>query len=392
MNLRGNWNYPTTVRFGAGRISELAACCRELGMQRPLLVTDSGLAEHAITKAAVAACKADGLDCGVFSDVSGNPTETQVEAGTAAFRAGGYDGVIAFGGGSGVDAAKAIAFMARQNRPIADFEDIGDNWLRATTENLVPVVAVPTTSGTGSEVGRASVITDETAHRKRIIFHPTMLPRIALSDPELTTGLPAGITAATGMDALSHSMEAFFAPFYHPFARGIAVEGMRLVKENLATAVQDGGNIEARSHMLAASQAGATAFQRGLGGMHALAHTLGGLYNAHHGMLNAVLMPYVLSANRNAIADDAAYLANCLGLKASLDGLIAWVLALREEIGIPHTLASLGIPGDQAEEVGRLAIEDPSAGGNPIALTPAQYQTIFECALAGELPEPVAAA
>jgi alcohol dehydrogenase class IV len=358
-------------------------------MQRPLLVTDAGLAKHAIVENALAACAADGLPCGLFADVSGNPTEAQVGAGTAMFRAGDYDGVIAFGGGSGVDAAKAIAFMARQNRPIADFEDIGDNWKRAATDGLPPVVAVPTTSGTGSEVGRASVITDETAHRKRIIFHPTMLPKIALSDPELTAGLPPGLTAATGMDALSHSMEAFFAPFYHPFARGIAVEGMRLVKEFLPTAVRDGGDIEARSHMLAASQAGAASFQRGLGGMHALAHTLGGLYGAHHGLLNAVLMPYVLAANRKAISEDAAYLANCLGLAPNLDALIDWVLALRAEIGIPHALAALDITADDAEKVGTLAIEDPSAGGNPIELTPAQYRHIFERALEGVLPDAV---
>lgn len=389
MKLIGNWNYPTTIRFGAGRISELAASCRELGMTKPLLVTDRQLAEHDIVKNAVASCAKDGLPCGVFSDVSGNPTGAQVIAGVAAYKAGEHDGVIAYGGGSGIDAAKTIAFMSVQKESIWYFEDVGDNWTRAITDGLPPVVAVPTTSGTGSEVGRASVITDEDAHVKRIIFHPTMLPAIALSDPELTIGLRPGITAAVGMDALSHNMEAFFSPFYHPLARGIAVEGMRLVKEHLPTAVRDGANIEARAHMMVASQAGATAFQKGLGGMHALAHSLGAVYGAHHGLLNAILMPYVLAANANAIADDAAYCANCLGLKNSVQDLVDWVIALRDELAIPHTLAAIDINADESQRIGTMAIADPSAGGNPIPLTADQYAHIFECAVAGKLPEAV---
>lgn len=387
MQLAGNWNYPTTIRFGSGRIKELANTCRELGMNRPLLVTDAQLAPHEITLNALNICAEAELPAEIFSDVSGNPTGAQVAAGVAAFHAGGHDGVIAFGGGSGIDAAKAIAFMSVQDRPLWDFEDIGDNWTRAKTEGLPPVVAVPTTSGTGSEVGRASVITDEAAHVKRIIFHPTMLPAIALSDPDLTIGLPPGLTAATGMDALSHNMEAFFAPFYHPLARGIAIEGMRLVKENLAGAVQDGSNATARAHMMAASQAGATAFQRGLGGMHALAHSLGAVYNAHHGMLNAILMPYVLSANRNAIAADAEYCTQCLGIGNGLDGLIEWVIDLRQGIGIPNDLTAIGIDASQKDRIGTMAIADPSAGGNPIQFTAEQYAYILECAVNGSLPD-----
>ena len=302
------------------------------------------------------------MDCAVYSQVCGNPTGENVEGGVLAFKAGNHDGVIAFGGGSALDAGKAIAFMANQTRPLWDFEDVGDNWLRAITDGLCPVIAVPTTSGTGSEVGRASVITDTASHVKKIIFHPRFLPRIALSDPGLTVGLPGPITAAVGMDALSHSMEAFFSPFYHPMARGVAVEGCRLVKEWLPTAVRDGANIEARSHMMVASQAGATAFQKGLGGMHALAHSLGAVYNAHHGLLNAVLMPYVLKANAAAIAQDAAYLANCLGLDASLDGLIGWVLALREEVGIPHTLAGMGLNAEEKDRIGAMARRRPLSG------------------------------
>lgn len=385
MSLRGNWNYPTSIRFGAGRIVELPAVCRELGMKRPLLITDEGLGSHEITKRAAALCEAEGIPCPVFSAVSPNPTGLQVEAGTAAFRVGGHDGVIAFGGGSGLDAAKAVAFMAAQSRSIWDFEDIGDNWTRANLDGLPPVVAVPTTSGTGSEVGRASIITDEAEHKKKIIFHPRMLPNVALADPELTVGLPAGLTASTGMDALSHCMEAFFSPFYHPMARGVATEGMRLVKEWLALAVKDGGNIEARSHMMVASHAGATAFQKGLGGMHAIAHSLGALYNAPHGLLNAVLMPYVLEANRTAIEADAAYIARCLGLEPGLDGLIAWVLELRREIGIVNTLAEMGINADEKTHVGEMAVEDPSAGGNPIPFTAQQYAALFERAVKGNM-------
>jgi len=383
VTLRGNWNYPTTIRFGAGRISELAATCRELGMARPLLVTDAGLGDHEMTARLVSLCKADGLPCAVFSAVSPNPTGAQVEAGVAAFREGGHDGVIAFGGGSGLDAAKAVAFMAAQTVPLWDLEDIGDNWTRATTQGLPPVVAVPTTSGTGSEVGRASVITDEAEHKKKIIFHPRMLPNIALSDPELTIGLPPHLTAATGIDALSHSMEAFFSPFYHPMARGIATEGMRLVKDWLAKAVHDGTDIEARAHMMVASQAGAASFQKGLGGMHAIAHSLGALYGSHHGLLNAVLMPYVLEANRSAISADAAYISRCLGLEPSLDGLIAWVLDLRKEVGIPHTLAEIGLNANEKDRVGAMALEDPSAGGNPIQFTAAEYAALFEKAVTG---------
>lgn len=388
MQLKGNWNYPTTIRFGAERIAELADTCRELGMARPLLVTDRELAAHAMITDAVAQCESAGLACAVFSDVSGNPTGAHVDNGVIAYREGKHDGVIAFGGGSGLDAGKAIAFMANQDRSLWDFEDVGDNWKRANIDGLCPVIAVPTTSGTGSEVGRASVITDEANHVKKIIFHPRMLPEIALSDPALTTGLPAHLTAATGMDALSHNLEAFFAPFYHPLARGIAVEGARLVKEWLPRAVENGSDIEARSHMMVASQAGASAFQRGLGGMHALAHSLGALYGTHHGLLNAILMPYVIAANRQAIESDAVYLAQCLDLDG-FDGLLQWILDLRVAVGIPNYLAGANINDSDATHIGEMAVADPSAGGNPIALTADQYATLFRQAVKGTLPKPI---
>lgn len=384
--LNGNWNYPNAIRFGAGRIAELAQTCNELGMKRPLLVTDKGLAANAMIENALNHCNDNGIECDVFSGVGGNPTGAQVEDGVRAFSSGNHDSVIAFGGGSSLDAGKAIAFMARQSRPLWDFEDVGDNWTRAETKDLPPVIAVPTTSGTGSEVGRASVITDEEARVKKIIFHPRMLPEIVIGDPELTLGLPPELTAATGMDALSHNLEAFFAPGYHPLARGIAVEGIRLVKENLQAAVHEGQNIEARAQMMAASMAGATAFQRGLGAMHALAHSLGALYNAHHGMLNAILMPYVLEANRSAIEAEAKYLARCLDIENEFGGVLDWVLRLREDVGIPHALSEIGIDSGEFKKVGRMALKDPSAGGNPIQFDHSEYVAIFQSAVRGHIP------
>ncbi len=389
MSLQGNWNYPTALRFGAGRIAELPEACGELGISRPLLVTDPGLADLPMVGEAVANCRAQGLEAGLFSDIKGNPTGENVDAGVAAFLAGDHDGVVAFGGGSGLDAGKAIAFMSGQTRPIWDFEDVGDNWTRADPAGIAPIIAVPTTAGTGSEVGRASVIIDEEHHVKKIIFHPKILPQIVIADPKLTLGLPPRITAATGMDALSHNLEAFCAPGYHPMARGIAVEGMRLIHDWLAQAVEDGGNLEARSHMLVASSMGATAFQRGLGAMHALAHPLGALYDAHHGTLNAVVMPYVLLANRPTIEDDIAYAASCIGLDhASFPTFLDWVLALRDRIDIPHDLQALGIDAEQADLVGRMAVSDPSASTNPIAFSAEQYAALFRRAVAGDLSPP----
>jgi alcohol dehydrogenase class IV len=385
-NLSGKWNYPNDIRAGIGEINNLAQHCLELGIRRPLLVTDPGLANLPIVQSAYEACQAEGLDCQIFSHIKGNPTGENVEAGVTAYKENQHDGVIAFGGGSALDAAKAIALMVGQNRPVWDFEDVGDNWTRVITQQMAPVIAVPTTAGTGSEVGRASVITDAEAKVKRIIFHPNMLPDRVILDPELTTGLPAPITAATGMDALSHSLEALCSPFYHPMAEGIACEGIRLVNEYLPTAVKDGNNLEARMQMLVASSMGATAFQKGLGAMHALAHPLGALFDAHHGLLNAILMPYVLKTNRSAIEERITRLSRYLDLpNPGFDSFMQRILGLREEIGIPHTLAALNIDESQQEKVGMMAAEDPSASGNPIPLSPEQYSALFVQAVRGEL-------
>jgi alcohol dehydrogenase class IV len=383
---RMNWNYPTSVRVGVGRISELPAACRQLGMSAPLLVTDPGLAALPMIDRALLHCRDDGLKAGLFSGIKGNPTGQNVMDGVAAFKAGGHDGVIAFGGGSALDAGKAIALMVGQNRPLWDFEDIGDNCERVNVAGMAPVVAVPTTAGTGSEVGRASVITDDEVHIKRIIFHARMLPALVILDPELTLGLPAKITAATGMDALSHNLEAFCSPLFHPMAEGIALEGMRLVQQYLPRAVAQGSDVEARLQMLVASSMGATAFQRGLGAMHALAHPLGALYDAHHGLLNAVLMPYVLVANRERIEPQMEKMARYLNLpKPGFSAVLEWVLALREQVGIAHSLGEIGIDDTRIEQVGQMAEVDPSAGTNPITFTAAQYSQLFEKALRGTL-------
>ena len=361
--MKGNWNYPTAVRFGAGRIVELPSICAELGIANPLLVTDRGLADLDITKNAAELARA-----GVFSGVDGNPHGGHVEDGVRAYREGAHDGVIAFGGGSALDVAKCVALMVGQDRPLWDFEDVGDNWTRVDVAGMAPVVAVPTTSGTGSEVGRASVIVERATYTKRIIFHPNMLPARVLADPELTIGLPARITGWTGIDALSHNLEAFCAPGFHPMADGIAAEGIRLCFAYLTRAVEDGTDIEARSAMMAASSMGATAFQKGLGGMHALSHPIGAVYNTHHGLTNGVVMPYVLRHNESAIADRLADVARYAGLGDSFADFVDAVLALREKTFVPATLQDIGVPADAAARIGPLAALDPSAGGNPLPL------------------------
>ncbi len=384
--LRGNWSYPTAIRFGAGRIRELADACSALGMRRPLLVTDPGLAALPMVNDALAANEKAGIPAALFSDVRANPVLANVEAGVAALRAGRHDGVIAFGGGSALDCAKAIAFMAAQTRPIWDFEDVGDWWTRANTDGIAPIVAVPTTAGTGSEVGRAAVITDEATHVKKIIFHPKMLPAIVIADPELLVGLPPHVTAATGMDALAHNLEAYCAPGHHPIADGIAVEGLRLGREWLPAAVADGRNLTARAYTLCAAHMGAAAFQKGLGAIHALSHPLGAVLGTHHGLANGVFMPYVLAFNRSAIDEKMARVGRYLGLtKPGFGGVLEWVLALRREIGIPHTARELGLREEDLDRFAEMAAADPTAGGNPVPVGSAELRAIYAAALAGHL-------
>lgn len=360
-----NWNYPTAVRFGVGRIQDLPVACAELGMKRPLLITDPGLAELPMVKDAITATTACGIPTALFSGIRANPCGADVEAGLAVFRHGRHDGVIAMGGGSALDAGKVVAFMSGQARPLWDFEDVDDWWTRADPNGIAPTIAVPTTAGTGSEVGRAGVILDPASRTKKIIFHPGMMPRVVILDPELTINLPAHITAATGMDALSHALEAYCAPGFHPMADGVAVEAIRIIAENLPRAVRDGADLEARGHMLVAATMGATAFQKGLGGMHALAHPIGALFDTHHGLTNAVLMPYVLAFNRAVIEPRICRLASYMGLDPSFDGFMAWVLDLRRDLEIPADLRALGVDEARRDELAAMAAHDPSATGNP---------------------------
>ena len=384
--MNANWNYPTAMRVGPGRLSELPDVCQETGMTAPLLVTDPGLATLPMVENAIIGCREAGLRCELFSNIKPNPTGQNVEDGVQAYVEGQHDGVIAFGGGSGIDAAKAVALMAHQSVSIWELEDVGDNWTRADGELIAPIVALPTTAGTGAEVGRASVILDESSETKKIIFHPKMLPQIVILDPELTVGLPAALTAATGMDAFSHSLEAWSSPLFHPMAEGIAAEGIRLVREYLPRAVRDGADIEARTQMLVASSMGATSFQRGLGAIHALAHPLGALYDAHHGTLNAVLMPYVLKANRSAVESRIERLGRYIGLSdTGFDSFMDWVLSLRAEINIPSDLSELGIDDQQSHRIGQMAVQDPSAGTNPITYSAEDYERLFLSALTGQL-------
>ena len=380
-----NFNYPTALKFGNGRIKELTDHCKAVGMRRPLLVTDPGLAASPMVAAIVRDLKAADLPVLVFSDVRPNPVEANVVAGVKAYKAGMHDGVIAFGGGSGLDIGKLIALMHGQTLSVFDLEDVDDWWTRADATKISPIIAVPTTAGTGSEVGRSSVITHPETHEKKIIFHPAIMPKIVILDPELTVGLPPKLTAATGMDALAHCIEAYCAPFYHPMAKGIALEGMVLVKENLVKAVKKPADLVARGNMLVASTMGATAFQRGLGAVHALSHPLGGVYDSHHGTLNGIILPYVLKANRKKIEKDIARAATYLGIKGGFNGFMKWILALRKEVGIPHKLADIGIDVKRLDEIAKMAMKDPSAGGNPITFSEKQYKALAKRCVEGDL-------
>lgn len=364
-----NWSYPTAIRFGAGRISELAEACGVAGMKRPLLITDKGLENSPIAQNALVLLQAGFDNAAMFADVSPNPSDKDVALGLAAYAAGGHDGVVAFGGGSALDLGKTVAFMSGQTRPLWDFEDIGDWWSRADSDGIAPIVAVPTTAGTGSEVGRASVITNAQLAEKKIIFHPKMLPAIVISDPELTVGMPQFLTAGTGLDAFAHCVEAYCSPHFHPMSQGMALEGMRLVKEYLPRAYADGTDIEARGQMMAAAIMGATAFQKGLGAIHAISHPIGAVHHTHHGTTNAVVMPMVLQFNRPKIVDVMGQAANYLGIAGGFDGFCAYVDELNASMKIPANLTALGVKDPDLDALTASALRDPSTGGNPVEMT-----------------------
>ena len=376
-----NWNYPTTVWFGTDRSQQIQQACDALGVKNPLIVTDPGLLQTPIIEAVNSNLS---TKTNVYSDVQGNPTGSNVTNGVKIFLEGNHDGVIAIGGGSGMDAGKGIAFLAHQTRPLWDFEDIGDWWTRADSNVIKPIIAIPTTAGTGSEVGRAGVFLNEENHKKKIIFHPKMLPQIAILDPSLTINLPKGITAGTGMDALAHCLEAYSSPFYHPMAEGTALEGLRLVKENIQEVYHNGKNIKARAHMLVASMMGAAAFQKGLGAIHSITHPVNSLYHTHHGTTNGTVMPFVLNYNRSTIEDKFLRLANFLDIKGGFDGIVQWIIDLKKEMEIPETLKEMGVqPGDE-DKLAPLAQEDPSTGGNPLEMTEVKFQELIANCISGK--------
>ena len=376
-----NWNYPTNVWFGVDRSKEIQKACDTLGIKNPLIVTDPGLLQTSII---------DEINSGlssntqIYSDVQGNPTGSNVTNGVKVFLEGSHDGVIAIGGGSGMDAGKGIAFLAHQSRPLWDFEDIGDWWTRADSSVIKPIIAIPTTAGTGSEVGRAAVFLNEESHKKKIIFHPKMLPQIAILDPSLTLNLPKSITAGTGMDALAHCIEAYSSPFYHPMAEGTALEGLRLVKENIQEVYHNGNNVEARSHMLVASMMGAAAFQKGLGAIHSVTHPVNSLYKTHHGTTNGTVMPFVLNYNRSTIEEKFTRLANFLDIKNGFEGIVEWIIELKKEMEIPETLKDMGVNEGDEIKLAPLAQEDPSTGANPLEMTVERFQELILNCISGK--------
>ena len=382
-----NWNYPTTMWVGENRIKDMVLACKNLNLEKPLFVTDDQLVNKKIVKDTLKNLNNENITVEVYSNVKGNPTGTNVLEGVNFYKEKKCDGVIAFGGGSGLDVGKAIAFMSGQNLPIWDFEDVGDNWKKANSEKISPIIAVPTTAGTGSETGRASVILNEKTGVKNIIFHPKFLPSIVILDPTLTIDLPPDVTAATGMDALAHNLEAFCAPGYHPMADGIALEGMRLIKKWLIEAVKNGSNIEARMNMLTAASMGSTAFQKGLGGIHSLSHPVNAVNNIHHGLSNAIFMPYVLSFNRDVIENKIVKVCEYLDLKdKSFDGFLNWVLELRNNLNIPHKLSEVIENSDfDLDKLSKMAFNDPSTGGNPKKLTLDDMKIMYQHSMSGEL-------
>ena len=384
--MKFNWNYPTTVWVGEDRVNDLGEACINLKITKPLFVTDKDLINLPFIQKIINEIKSKFKELKIFSNFSGNPIGENVDEGVNEFKKNNCDGVIAIGGGSAIDVGKAIAFMSGQNRPIWDFEDIGDYWKRADEKNISPIIAIPTTAGTGSETGRASAIINKKTGIKKIIFHPKILPSIVILDPKLTLELSPRLTAATGMDALAHNLEAFCAPNYHPMAEGIALEGMKLIKKSLVVAFKDGGNVEARQNLLTASSMGSTAFQKGLGAIHSLSHPVNAQYNIHHGLSNAIFMPYVLTFNKNSIEKKIISICDYLGLDKKFDSFLEWILDLRKELGIPHKLSDvMDCSKINLDELSLMAYEDPSTSGNPRKIDKDDLKMMYEYSITGDL-------
>ena len=375
-----NWNYPTTIWFGENRYKDIQEACSSINIQNPLIVTDPGLLNTDLIEKLNKSLKSQ---TNIYSDVQGNPTGSNVTNGVKVLLEGKHDGVIAIGGGSAMDVGKGIAFLAHQTKPLWDFEDIGDLWMKADSKSILPIIALPTTAGTGSEVGRAAVFLNEETKKKKIIFHPKMLPQIAILDPFLSLGLPKNVTAGSGMDALAHCIEALSSPFYHPMAEGTAVEGIRLVKENLLEVYNDGENVKARANMLVASMMGAAAFQKGLGAIHSVTHPVNSLYNSHHGTTNGTVMPFVLEYNRSAIESKFDRLGRYINISGGLDGIIDWVNNLKKEMNIPHSLQDMGVQLGDEEKLSKLAFEDPSTAGNPLPMTVDKFKELIKICILG---------
>ena len=384
--MKSNWNYPTTIWVGENRCKDLNTACENLHIINPLFVTDKDLINLPMVKSIISHLKKKFHKLSLFSNFSGNPIGENVDEGVKVFNENKCDGIIAFGGGSGLDVGKAIAFMSGQSRPIWDFEDIGDYWTRADESKILPIIAVPTTAGTGSETGRASAIINKQTGIKKIIFHPKMLPSIVILDPVLTVDLSQRLTAATGMDALAHNLEAFCAPGFHPMADGIAIEGMKLIKESLLVAVKNGKDLKARINLLAAASMGSTAFQKGLGAIHSLSHPVNAQFNIHHGLSNAIFMPYVLTFNKNVIENKIITICDYLNLKKNFQSFLDWILDLRKKLNIPHKLSDVvDIKKVDLEQLSKMAFEDPSTGGNPKKITIDDMKILYEHSISGKL-------
>jgi len=384
--MKTNWNYPTSVWVGEDRIKDLSEACKNLKISSPLFVTDKDLINLEMTKTIILEVKKKFTNLAIFSNFSGNPIGENVEEGVLEFKKNKCDGVIAFGGGSGLDVGKAIAFMSAQSRPIWDFEDIGDYWKRANEKNIAPIIAVPTTAGTGSETGRASAIINNKTGIKKIIFHPKFLPSVVILDPVLTVDLSPRLTAATGMDALAHNLEAFCAPGFHPMADGIAIEGMKLIKKSLIKAVNNGKDLEARADLLAAASMGSTAFQKGLGAIHSLSHPVNAQFNVHHGLSNAIFMPYVLTFNKALIEDRIISICDYLNLEKNFQSFLNWVLDLRKKLNIPHKLSEvIDVKKINLDKLSKMALEDPSTATNPKKMTIDDMKILYEHSISGKL-------
>lgn len=381
------FNYPTTILFGEGSLTEAAKRIKAMGLKRPLIVTDQTLVKVGIADEVKGVLSSAGLECTMFADVHPNPIEDDVEKGAAVYRDAKCDSVVAVGGGSPMDAAKVIMLRVVHSEPLEIFDDaIGGDKL--ITNPLPPLFAVPTTAGTGSEVGRAGVIIMKKTNNKTIFFHPTMLPKIAVLEPRLTADLPAGVTAATGIDAFTHCLEAYFAPGFHPMADGIAIEGMRLVLKNLPTAVKDGKNLEARGEMLLAASMGATAFQKGLGMIHSLAHPLSSECGLHHGLANALMLPKCVAflEKSDLNEDQRKRLARVESLFAER-GLAKGTLSesclqFFKAVGIQFGLKNYGVRQDQIELLSDKAIKDGCHQTNMIPVKRDHLKSVFQEAFA----------